>query len=442
MVRQAPENDDSPAPAGIAGAGETPGEHKAKPDTKPDTRAATPHERNRMARILRQRAKAAQKEMQAAKKEEETARKNAETAEKGAEDATKLAEEAVKAATAAAEAFSRAQGDEKRKAKRSGDAQENEASRARELRDAQATRRETESDRDAAIGVREQSERAYNNAAKDHEESMERWTAAVRERTQAQQQEDTAKGILQRKSNEYEDAKRLENRYRGLDNVRDALERLETSIGTYNVDYTDESDATVHLLDGGISDNLGLTPLLELLQLVVSLRRDEQARDRIDQLVRHLVVVVVDAGAKSTTMYGARRSPPGLISTLNTAVGASIDSKSLLLRNNLEQLRADLKAVGIAMSLIYVGFEEIGKLGTNGEDNDSSIDYDACEKWYNAIPTNWRLSTIQVNRLVEAGGAILRRSKEFRAFLDDNEITMQPGKTLEDVCEAVANART
>ena len=70
----------------------------------------------------------------------------------------------------------------------------------------------------------------------------------------------------------------------------------------------------LHLVDGGVSDNLGLRSLLDLL-LVLHSQRD--MRDSLGlQGVKRVAVIVVNSLSAATPDWGRSPAGPGLIETI------------------------------------------------------------------------------------------------------------------------------
>ena len=310
------------------------------------------------------------------------------------------------------------------------------ATRESEFKKTTNDREDAETKLERAQAEEIESRTALEVATRDLAKSTKQHEDAVKMKEEATSEERRTREVVQHKSRAHA---ALVKESQTLENLRDLdalVKEAREDVGMYDVNYTEKTRATIHLLDGGISDNLGLTPFVELLAPVLSAKGDVQARERIDHLVTDLTVVVVNAGAKSTTEYGANPSPPGLIDTLKTAVGASIDSKSFLLRSKLDGLRDAFGKLGISMALIYVGFDAIGKLGENEGSPRTAEEYQDCEDYYNRIPTNWKLSKNVVDNLIAMGGALLRHSPEFRDLLHRHGSAIPSGKSVEEVCES------
>ena len=104
--------------------------------------------------------------------------------------------------------------------------------------------------------------------------------------------------------------------------------------------YLDEETKYIHVLDGGVADNLGVTPLMELLGSFpgdFGLERD-RARKWTNELNR-VAVISVDARVSPTPDHGESEVSPGPLPTLVGTVGAAIEGKSSLLTRSLSTLR-------------------------------------------------------------------------------------------------------
>ncbi len=87
-----------------------------------------------------------------------------------------------------------------------------------------------------------------------------------------------------------------------------------------------EANPYLHLVDGGISDNLGLRSVLDLVQSLEALH-EAGIPTPLDH-VRRIVVFVVNSLSAPTTDWNKREEPPGLLDTLIQASGVPIDRYS------------------------------------------------------------------------------------------------------------------
>ena len=97
----------------------------------------------------------------------------------------------------------------------------------------------------------------------------------------------------------------------------------------------------LHLVDGGISDNLGLRSVLDLVQSLEALH-EAGIPTPLDH-VRRIVVIVVNSLSEPTTDWNKREEPPGLLDTLIQASGVPIDRYSGELVEQLKDIAARWK---------------------------------------------------------------------------------------------------
>ncbi len=199
----------------------------------------------------------------------------------------------------------------------------------------------------------------------------------------------------------------------------------------------------IHLVDGGISDNLGLRGVLESLEEFEAVRGLHQ-RTRLDD-VRRLIVFVVNSLSVPKTNWDRSERPPNDLAILLKATGVPIDRNSYetvevlkdivarwkILRevNNSKEFRVgasgDLKEVldvpEIEIYLVDVSFQAL--------DDPGEFEY------LNNLPTSFVLSDEQVDRLRAAAGKVVANSPEFQRLLKDMGATVvaAPGVTVPSV---------
>jgi len=183
----------------------------------------------------------------------------------------------------------------------------------------------------------------------------------------------------------------------------------------------------LHLVDGGVSDNLGVRGVLETMESLEAsraLRRSVQ----IDKLER-IVVVVVNSLSVPRTDWDKQERPPNDLMILLKATGVPIDRYSYeaveLLRDivarwdTINELR-EAGAFANAGNLALARAVDVPKLDLYAIDVSFRGHPDPAEREFlNESPTSFVLTDEQVDRLRAAAGTILRTSPEFRRLLDD-----------------------
>jgi NTE family protein len=180
----------------------------------------------------------------------------------------------------------------------------------------------------------------------------------------------------------------------------------------------------VHLVDGGISDNLGLRGVVEALELFETSPALRQLPG-FDRLSR-IAVIIVDAHATPRTDWDRSESPPGVIEQIVQSSGVPIDRysyetiqlmKDIVDRWELQRelaiarlrlagaskVDATARTQAVALYAIGISFEAVA---------------DAAERSYLMnLPTNFALPPDAIDRLRSAARRLLDASPQYLQFL-------------------------
>jgi len=167
----------------------------------------------------------------------------------------------------------------------------------------------------------------------------------------------------------------------------------------------------LHLVDGGLSDNVGLRTLLEGLT-VAQASEQFRAVTGFDKLKR-FAVVSVNSHADAENDWGTHEAPPNVVSMLVRATGVPIDRYSYeqieLLRDFVRALQGtrgpDGQPLAVEFYAIDISFDAIA-------DPDE-------KRYFRNLPTNFALTDEQVDRLRAVAGRLLRQSTEYQRLLYD-----------------------
>ena len=156
----------------------------------------------------------------------------------------------------------------------------------------------------------------------------------------------------------------------------------------------------VHLLDGGVADNLGLHAVLTDLWAIAE--DGSQIASINDGTLKHVVFLVVNARSDQDPDRDLSPSPPGIIDMLWTAISTSIDNRSESLIDNIRAVmdyqfrnapaKPDTKAIIVDFDLI----------------RDTT-----CRTAFAQTQTNWGLRGHEIDALLAMGSAIVRASPAF-----------------------------
>jgi NTE family protein len=193
----------------------------------------------------------------------------------------------------------------------------------------------------------------------------------------------------------------------------------------------------LHLVDGGVSDNVGMRGVLDSLELMEALHAVGQPTP-LDS-ARRIIVFVVNSLSVPPSDWDGSESPPGFASIMLKAAGVPIDNFSYesieLLKDTAERWRtmnvirnapamknssdpvlaAATRVPKAEIFAIDVSFPELG--------DKAEIDY------LNGQPTSFVLPDEAVDRLRAAAGKIILKSPEFQRLMKDigARIVTSPG---------------
>jgi len=183
----------------------------------------------------------------------------------------------------------------------------------------------------------------------------------------------------------------------------------------------------LHLVDGGVSDNVGMRAVLDGLEMLEALH-DAGLPSPIES-ARRIIVIIVNSLSSPETNWDESESPPGTVDILLKAAGTPIDAFSYeaveLLRDTaarwqaLRRIRsspafADNKDPAVAAALrvpeaeIYAIDVSFPKLKDKAE-----------RDYLNQQPTSFVLPPEAVDRLRAAAGTIIMDSPDFQRLLKD-----------------------
>jgi len=197
--------------------------------------------------------------------------------------------------------------------------------------------------------------------------------------------------------------------------------------------YQDNSQKPyIHLVDGGVSDNLGMRAVLDALEIIESLH-DLGLPSPLDS-ARRIIVFVVNSLSSPPTDWDKHERPPGTVNVLLQATGVPIDHYSYeateLLKDTAARWRAlrelrESKAFApnadpAADALLRVPQAEIYAVDVSF----SQLKNKDEAKYLNKQPTSFALPGEAVDRLRAAAGTIIEESPEFRRLAKDMGATI------------------
>ncbi|HVJ72816.1 MAG TPA: patatin-like phospholipase family protein [Casimicrobiaceae bacterium] len=183
----------------------------------------------------------------------------------------------------------------------------------------------------------------------------------------------------------------------------------------------------IHLVDGGVSDNLGMRAVLDTLEVLQAL--NEAGLPTPLDGAKRIIIFVVNSLSSPPTNWDESYSPPGTADILLKSAGTPIDAFSYetiesvkdtaarwstmrLIRNSAAFAANKDPAVAAALRVPAAEIYAIDVSFSALRDK-SELDF------LNRQPTSFVLEPEAVDRLRAAGGAIIRDSPEFKRLLKD-----------------------
>jgi NTE family protein len=197
----------------------------------------------------------------------------------------------------------------------------------------------------------------------------------------------------------------------------------------------------IHLVDGGLSDNLGVRGVLEALEELSALQTLE-IHTPLDS-VKRIVVFVVNSLSAPDTHWDESESAPSDITLLIKATGVPIDHYSYDTVESLRDMIADwqkMRRIRDSAAFAANKNPEIAALLRTPNIDLYAIDVsfsklkDEAERAYlNSLPTSFVLPPEAVDRLRAAAGKIILESPDFQRLLKEAgaRIVVNPPPTPE-----------
>lgn len=164
----------------------------------------------------------------------------------------------------------------------------------------------------------------------------------------------------------------------------------------------------IHLVDGGIADNLGLRALID--------RMDAAGPDLLIQnqgsVPKDVLIIMVNAEVRPERSIELSAGKPSVVDTIDAFSHAQItlynQETKLLIGEKIRDMESELRQRGQDLKF-YLAEVSFG-----------SLEEKSLKSFFNNLPTSLELSESEVNMLISTGRRLLRRAPEYRAFLDAN----------------------
>ena len=163
----------------------------------------------------------------------------------------------------------------------------------------------------------------------------------------------------------------------------------------------------LHLVDGGITDNLGLRSFFEIIELYGGIKpfMDKIGYRKID----NSAVIVVDASTDAAHGIAEHNDEPSIDQAVNAMSDIQLHrynaSTVELMRNSMQRWNSELSSHGQSSKLHFI---EVGFKNSYSQKR---------QEYFNKIPTSFTLTDEQVDALISAGRELLRNNKSFKKLV-------------------------
>lgn len=201
-----------------------------------------------------------------------------------------------------------------------------------------------------------------------------------------------------------------------------------------------EGKSFIHLLDGGISDNLGVAEPFRLLST------NDVSPNFFNQIskgkIRRVIFILVNARSARASELNGEIATPGALAMVGATINAAIDSATF---GNFERLETLLRERfrAAAAELPESLAKNFRKVETFFVPVDfAAIEDDACRRDFQSIATSWTLPETQIDALLIVGQALLKSSPKLSKVTGVLGATgMDSLPEIEDACALMEAAR-
>ena len=188
--------------------------------------------------------------------------------------------------------------------------------------------------------------------------------------------------------------------------VKNKNPRRQSLIDAMDSYLDKENRPFIHLVDGGITDNLGIRALYDSVELLGGPTNAARLRGQSPQMI---VVIVVNAQTRPTKPMDLSSAAPSSAEVVNAVSSAQLRRYNIetiaLIEDSLEQWAAELSTPDrkVTHYFIQLDFESIADSQTR--------------HIFNNMATSFSLPNEEVDDLIEAGHRLLQQSPEYQELL-------------------------
>ena len=186
--------------------------------------------------------------------------------------------------------------------------------------------------------------------------------------------------------------------------------RLAEIVRSFDLYLEPDSPPYAALVDGGMTDTIGLRTLSRTLALIGDRKAFFEQSNRGDRPKR-FIVIAVNASTAGTTGIGQTRELPSLSATLGALTDVQLHlyntETNALIKANLKSWATELSTPEYPIKPYFIELDVAG------------ITDPEVRKAFNATPTSFVLTDEQVDLMIELGGSLLRENLVYQELLRD-----------------------
>jgi len=186
----------------------------------------------------------------------------------------------------------------------------------------------------------------------------------------------------------------------------------------HELSYTDaQRKPYIHLVDGGLADNLGVQRLLDRALAGGGLRQTFSEVGIPPGTIRKLVLITVNAERDPSVDISQSDKVPNMAQVVDallfgTGARATRETQEFL-RDITRQWKQSLATGSPGSTDVFAPDAEVHVIPVNLRDAPDDI----ARRRLLQVPTAFSITSEEVTDLIEAGGSVLRHSPEFRALV-------------------------
>ena len=166
-----------------------------------------------------------------------------------------------------------------------------------------------------------------------------------------------------------------------------------------------------HFVDGGITDNLGLRAIYEIVEVSGGIEAMIARADR--QPPRRIGIISVDASTSAASKMALSRDAPSMSDTISAMSDVQLHRYNVATIELMQRtVRQWARTISTPQNPVEPYFVQLSFADIKDPEE---LDF------FNGIPTSLDLTDEQVDRLIKAGRDLLRENPEYRRLLADIE---------------------